>query len=261
MSSNFVYALKVQRRALSALMFREWGLTFGKRTFGISSLVASLSIKIALFALVRVTFAGALHRGMEIVPFIATGVVAFWTMRRATMIVAGGTRVKSTLSRFPQVTPLDIAIVRGLIMTGAMTAISFVIFIVLIGTGYSQSIYRPDLVVFYFFLCGMLGIGVGIIFGCVYRYLPFLRRFLMMSFMVMMFISGIFYVIPEIPYKVREYFLYNPLLHLTDLTRGAYFAVYHSELSDLSYVIRCIIIIWAIALIAERASRSRQENG
>lgn len=260
MIGNVIYAIDVQRRVWGALMFREWGLTFGKRTFGISSLVFSLSFKIAVFALVRYILGASLHRGMEMVPFIATGVIAFWTVRRTVMMVAGGTKVGPALSKFPQVTPLDIAMVRGFIMTFVIIAVAFMIFLVLIGTGYSQPIEHPELVFFYLFLCGLLGMGIGLIFGCVYRYLPFLRRVLMLSFVILMMISGIFFVIPEIPYKIREYALYNPLLHLTDLARGAYFTAYISDLSNLSYVIKFIFVTWAIGLLGERASRDRQEN-
>lgn len=68
--------------------------------------------------------------------------------------------------------------------------------------------------------------------------------------------SGLFYTAGMLPVTIREALLWNPILHVTELSRGAWFATY-DDFGELSYAFIWILGFWFVALTLERSVRSR----
>ena len=74
----------------------------------------------------------------------------------------------------------------------------------------------------------------------------------------MFWLSGIFYTATELPAAVRDLLWYSPLLHVTELTREAYFLGYVSTVSDAWYPLAVAGFFFLISIpIEEFANRRR----
>jgi capsular polysaccharide transport system permease protein len=255
--SQLTYQFRVQLRVFLALLSREWHLNFGHRTFGVFGQFLGMSLHIGAFTVTRLVLGASMHRGMEIVPFIATGVLCFWTMKRAVRMTSSGLVADPVLTWFPQITALDVALVRSFVGTIVQIGIGLGMFVLLMAVGLSKSIDDLPNLILIGMVTGLLGTGFGLILGTSFRYFPFIRSGAVLAFDVIMVLSGVFYLIPEVPYAIRGYVLYNPLAHLSDMMRGAYFSVYESTQSSPTYVLGWTIATLAFGLMSERASRHK----
>lgn len=255
--SDILNAVGNQWRVLNAVIFREAKARIGLNFIGVWGEFGRLSVAIAIFSIVRYFTSKGIHRGMEIVPFIATGVLMFWTFRRTLLIVSNTSLSYDRYSFFPQVTMLDVALGRAIVNIILYIILSFIVFGVFIVAGISQPIYRPAYVAMLLIVSGMYGLFAGLIFNALCARVRVVRPILQVALRVLMMTSGVFFVIPEIPYLVHDIALWNPLLHLNDLMRHEYFGKYKAEMADFGYAMRWLFGLIFFALVSERAMRER----
>lgn len=250
-------AIQNQLRVLSAVIFREAKARLGLNFVGLWTEFGRLAIAISIFGLIRYFSGGGIHRGMETIPFIATGVLMFWMFRRTLLFVSMTGMSADRYAFFPQVTMLDIALGRGIVNIVLYLILSFATFGVFRLVGVSPAIWNPGNVALLLVLSGLYGLFAGIILNALFERIRILRPILQVVLRVLMLTSGVFYVIPEIPHFLHDYALWNPLLHMNDFMRQEYFGKYQTELADFSYVMHWLVGLVLFALIADRAARGR----
>ncbi|WP_165837701.1 ABC transporter permease [Zavarzinia aquatilis] len=258
--SDVSNAISNQLRVLKAVTFREAKARIGLNFLGVWTEFGRLSVAIAVFSVMRYITSKGIHRGMEIVPFIATGVLMFWIFRRTLMLVSTTTLSAERYSFFPQVTILDLAISRGIVNIVLYVILSFVAFAVFMIAGVSQPIYRPAYVAMLLIVSGFYGLFAGIIFNALCTRIRLVRPVLQVALRILLMTSGVFFVIPEIPYLFHGFALWNPLLHLNDLMRQEYFGKYKAEMADFGYAMEWLFWLVFFALVSERAMRPRVER-
>ena len=72
--------------------------------------------------------------------------------------------------------------------------------------------------------------------------------------------SGIFYTATELPLPIQNILWYNPVLHLTELLREAYFLGYESPLASAWYPILVAAVFFVLSVPAERFAANRQTS-
>lgn len=255
--ADAINALDNQWRVLNAVIFREAKARLGLNFIGLWAEFGRLAFAVAIFSVVRYVTGSGVHRGMEIVPFIASGVMTFWMFRRTLFIVAMSSMSADRYAFFPQVTVLDIAIGRGIVNIVLYMILAFITFSVFVLAGVSEPIYRPPYVALVLIISGLYGLFAGLILNSLFTRIRLLRPLMQIGVRVLMMTSGVFFVIPEIPLLVRDFALYNPLLHLNDIMRQEYFGKYTADYADVSYVVHWLVGLILFGLIAERAARKR----
>ena len=65
-------------------------------------------------------------------------------------------------------------------------------------------------------------------------------------------VSGIFYVATELPKPLQDTLSWNPLLHITEGLREAYFLSYSSPIYDVNYTLICICVAFLCSIAFER---------
>lgn len=257
--NDAVNAIENQLRVLSAVIFREAKARLGQNFVGLWTEFGRLSIAIGIFSVIRYFTGSGVHRGMEIVPFIATGVLMFWIFRRTLLFVSMTSMVADRYAFFPQVTMLDIALGRGIVNIVLYVVLSFVTFGIFMIADVSGPIHRPAYVAMLLIVSGSYGLFAGIAFNALFTKIRILRPVLQVGLRFLMLTSGVFFVIPEIPYKLHGFALWNPLLHLNDIMRQEYFGKYSADYADFGYAMQWLIGLVLFALIFERAARARAE--
>lgn len=91
----------------------------------------------------------------------------------------------------------------------------------------------------------LLGIGIGMVFSVIVTSVPEMSKFISMATFPLYFLSGVMIPIQAMPHSLRQYLLYNPILHAVESFRMAFFANYHSVAGiSLQYV-----MVWAVSLV------------
>lgn len=243
-----------QMAVLRAVVYREATARFSRKTFGIVEDIGGIVLLVVVFVVIRMASGLHSHRGMELIPFITTGVLNFWTFRQSMQRTQSFHAAMGGYIGFPMVTPLDVAFSRTVLNTVIIMAIMVAAIGIMRYLGWSQEV-RNSLMVFAIMLCsGFLGFGCGILFGALMFFAPPFRLFNQIFMRLLMWTSGAFFVIPEIPYRVRLVAIYNPLLHLNDLMRSVYFSTYETQ-ADIGYVVAWMLCVTLLALCVERAMR------
>ena len=67
--------------------------------------------------------------------------------------------------------------------------------------------------------------------------------------------TGVFFTAEMLPSSVREILLYNPLLHIIEMLRTAFFVEFESRYADPDYALTWATAVLAVGLLIHRALR------
>ncbi|MFA5121364.1 ABC transporter permease [Zavarzinia sp.] len=254
---RIAHAFSVQQSVLSALIYADLRARFSRGALGIFNQILSMSWMVILFSILRYITDAPAHRGMQAIPFLSIGVFSFFVFRTTFLLSSEAIGEKSGLMRFPNVTQLDVAIATAIVNIFLFCAIAGLFFLFYIWFGFSDPISNPIELLIIMIAMGIYGFSLGLVVGLLFLYAPYLRRPITLLLRALFFVSGTFFVIPEMPAFVAPYALYNPLLHLTDMGRAAYFTIYDSAQSEPAYVLKFGAVLLMAGLVCERASREK----
>lgn len=249
----------IQRRVIHAVMMREVRTRFGRNRLGYLWAFVEPIFWVVTFAAVRYMMGARPPAGMDMLSFLATGVITFILFRTTVNHSMASILGNRPLLFYPQVRPLDIALARSL-LEGATLAAVFVV--LLSANGLYQGQLRIDdalSVIAGLLLAWLLGVGLGLFCMGLSVYSAAVERIVPIVMRPMLFISGVFFTASELPDDLRAVLLYNPVLHAVELVRDGWFREFHSDHFDLAYVIGWILLFGYLGLLLERFARRRVE--
>lgn len=101
---------------------------------------------------------------------------------------------------------------------------------------------------FFYFVTWLIGLSYGTIANSLLLRYPGVRRMNAFVFRVIAIASGLFYVSEQMPDDISYFFLFNPLLHVVQLARSAWFAEYDTTDASLAYLFYFTVCIFLLAL-------------
>jgi capsular polysaccharide transport system permease protein len=196
---------------------------------------------------------------MTMVGFVATGLIPFQIFRETVSRASNAVDANKSLLFYPQVRPLDLIIARcsleGLTSTAVLAVILGFEGLVL----GKLRVDDPLMVLLSLSMAVLLGGALGVVVGSLSVFSNTVSRIVPVLLRPLFWISGIFFTANTLPSHVRTFMLYNPVLHLVELTRGGYFADYDATYASPMYVCAWAITLLALGLMLERVARRRLE--
>lgn len=251
-------ALAAQARVLNALILRETRTRYGKHKvgflWGLLEPTMSVAVFVAIFAGLRQGSPG----GMPLVPFMLTGIVCFSLFKDPWMHMQGTIGQSQNLLAFPQISTFDVILARGLLSVALATFVLVLLLCIAGLIGEDVRVERPLGVLLACLLLATLGIGGGFVIASIEPLVPSIRQ-IMAPLMgrPLFFGSALFYTVDSIPANVRDYLLWNPILHMIELTRSEYFHTYETHYGSWSYASSWSLGALAVGLLMHRALRKR----
>ena len=251
-----------QLRVVHALILRETKTRYGEHKMGF---LWAFVEPLALVAIMAVVFSGMRSDspgGMPLVPFMITGFVPFMIFRDTMGQMIGAISQNRSLLAFPQVTTFDVVLARGLLEI----AVLLVVLAVLLGLasvfGFEVRVESPLKVLGACLTLALMGAGAGFLFASLSPVVPAVRQFVT-AFLgrPLFFGSGLFYTADTLPATVREWLLYNPLLHLIELVRSACFHEFESAHASWDYALTWAVLTLALGLLVHQALSRRAVVG
>lgn len=251
-------ALTTQIRVLNALILRETKTRYGNYKIGflwalIEPLVG-VSVFVAIFANLRNDNPG----GMPLVPFMLVGFICYALFRDPWGSMQGAISNSRSLLTFPQVTTFDVILARGILeVMVTFFVLGFLLYMAFLA-GFEVRCERPLGVLM---VCGLLcvmGIGMGFLFASLEPLIPSVKQIgSQILGRPLYFSSGLFFSAESIPAAVREYLLYNPILHMIELVRGEFFYEFETAYGSWFYASMWSFTVLAVGLLTHQAVHKR----
>lgn len=246
---------EIQKSVVFAIFIRELQARFGKFTLGYLWALLEPLFYVLVLSFVRGRFTGAPIAGLPPVIFFASGVLPFLLFRNVATNSIGSVESNHGLFNYQRVKAADVFAARFLLELLIILAVSILIFagFPLLGQEFRHNDTLQTLAVLALLL--LFTAGISLIFTVLGPIWVEAKKVLPMALRPLFFISGIFFPINSIPPAVRDYLLWNPLLHALELLRGAAFIGYTSHEASWTYLFWSSSLTFILGLAIYRLYR------
>ena len=247
--------LTVMFDVVHALFIREIKTRFGRSHLGYFWALAEPVALIVLFSAVYSLRGSEILSGVDITLFLLSGIYPFTLFRNTITKIMMAVKSNKALFIYRQVSPIDPIIAR-IIIEVAFYSLTYILFLVgLTWFGVDAWPFDPLLLLTAHAVLILLSFGIGLSLCCVIEYWGDIEKVFGMLMRPMFFLSGLFYVMSMIPQQYWHFFDWNPVLHLIELMRSAFFEEYSTEFANWSYPIYLSLSLTVLGLMLYRVNR------
>lgn len=183
--------------------------------------------------------------GAEFIPWFIVGMSLFLMFSVIMTRCMGAISASKALFAYRQLHPVDTILVRAVL---EMLIKLIVLFLLVAGAAFlGFDILPADAIsaAGVWAAVWLLGLGLGLVLSAATTTAPELAKFVSMATFPLYFLSGVMVPVQLLPHSLREYLMYNPMLHAVEAFRMAFFSGYQSIHGiSLQYV-----MFWALSLI------------
>jgi ABC-2 type transport system permease protein/capsular polysaccharide transport system permease protein len=242
----------IQKRVISALILREILTRFGRRNLGFLWLFVEPALFIVVLAAIWHGMNGPQKSGVLVEAFVLTGysTVLLWRNMPGRCIKAMAPNVALLYHR--QVKPIDIYFARAALEAAAATMSFVALAIAFIGLGLSPI---PDDILKVLAGWGLLiwyGLAMALFFGATSERGELIEKIWSPLTIVMLFLSGTFFMLESFPPAARDFLLYIPTVSCIELLREGYFGPAHKFHYNIPYVITFNAVLMLLGLAQVR---------
>ncbi len=246
---------EIQKAVVFATFLREIKNRFGRYTLGYFWALLEPLAYVAVLSFIRGRFTDAPIAGISPLLFFAAGVLPFILFRNLINTSVSSIEANLGLFTYQRVKPADIFVARFILECLIILSVVLLIFPALHYSGVEVQLNNFLLLVLVVLLTLMFFAGLGLLFTVLGPFWIESKKVVPLFLRPFFFISGVFFPISSIPQDARIYFLWNPLLHATELIRASAFANYTSHDASLVFLAGCGLISLALGLAVYRICR------
>lgn len=253
--------LALQIRVVGALVLRETRATFGTSSFGylwaIITPAASVGVLVYIFSLIgrQPPF------GASLALFFATGILTLDFFNKLSNTLMSTFDANRALFSYPIIKETDALFARLILLTATHVLIMGLFYGSLIALGLAGLPAHPASLAGAVLLTAGLGFGFGTLNAVIVSLWDSWAQVEKVLMRPLFFVSGIFYIPSNLPPEAREILVWNPVLHLVELTREGYYPNYNSTLLDPLYPVGLALVFVLLGLAGERFLRHRRAAG
>jgi len=251
-------ALIVQARVIHALMLRETKTRYGKHKLGYLWALFEPVLQILVFVVIFTIAGRQSISGMPIVLFMLTGFTPFLLFRNTMQQGLNAIDANRALLTFPQVKTIDLIVARALLEIATMTVVFVILLLGIVAMDIPVKIENPLMVVMTIMLMASTGFGLGMAFASLTPLFPSINQVVSAALgRPLFFTSGLFFTAEVIPQYGRDILLINPILHMIEMLRSAFFYEFHSDYADPAYAVATALVCVCAGLVMHRALQDR----
>lgn len=227
---------EVQKAAVKALFLREMKTRFGK--FRLGYLWAPLE-PLAHMLVMLLIFGYLMQKTMPDISFpvfLINGIIPFFLFSNITNRSVSAIEANQGLFSYRPVRPIDTIIARTL-LESFISGIVYTFLMFSLGL-LGEEIQINNLILLFcvWLLLIIFSFGVGLIFMVVGHRYPESEKFLPIILKPLYFISCIMFSMNHIPADYQQYLLWNPIVHIVEISRECVVNSYHIENVSIGYL-------------------------
>ncbi len=239
----------VTLRVVTALILREMTSTYGRKPGGYAWAILEPVAGIALLSWIFALVARNPPLGTDFAMFYASGMMPFWIFTQVSSRVSQSLRYSRQLLAYPRVTVLDALAARYLLNIVLQLLIAYLVLggiRVLVDTGTTVVLPR---ILLGFAMAAALAAGVGA-FNCVLMTaFPLWQTAWAIINRPLVLVSGVVFMIEDIPEPVRSYLTWNPLVHVVAEVRAGFYFGYHPDYVAPAYVLGVSLVLLVVGML------------
>ncbi|HBU8771000.1 TPA: ABC transporter permease [Escherichia coli] len=243
---------EVQKLTIEALFFREIRTRFGKYRLGY--LWAILEPSAHLLMLLGI-LGYVMHRTMPDISFpvfLLNGLIPFFIFSSISKRSISAIEANQGLFNYRSVKPIDTIIARALLETLIYVIVYILLMLIVWIVGEYFKITNLLRIIGTWSLLIILSCSIGLIFMVVGRTFPEMQKVLPLLNKPLYFGSCIMFPLHSIPKQYWPYLLWNPLVHVVELSRESVMPGYISEGVSLNYLAMFTLVTLFISLALYR---------
>jgi capsular polysaccharide transport system permease protein len=252
-------AIRVQFRVIAALVRRETRAHFGESRLGyLWAIIEPLAHLLVLGGLFIYILRRQAPVGGSLWLFFMTGLIPYFLYYKIASYLCGAVIENRPLLNLPPVKPLDVVVSRTIIDAAANLLVAILLFSALALGGVAAAV-PADPIRVAAALCAIVGFGfgVGMINAVITSFVRSWAFIFGLVFGPIYLLSGIFFMVDEVPSPLRDYLLYNPIVHLIIWFRGGFYPGFSSAYFSRSYATWCAILVVVLGLGLFRVTRRK----
>lgn len=238
--------LQIQRAVLFGLFVRNLRARIEGRWLGLLWML----FEPLAHVLVLVAFIGARRNligvNADYPVFLITGMLPFFLFRNLARRLPNAIRSNRGLFAYRQVKPFDALIASAMVEIALYSAVYLVALCLLGALGYHSVPHAPLELIIVSTVLVVFGISLGLLFSVLTHERPKVNTVIGLAFYPLYFASGVIFPLHNLSPIVRHWLLFNPVLHLIELSR-AYFIPNYATLPGVSLAYPAA---WALATAA-----------
>jgi capsular polysaccharide transport system permease protein len=201
---------------------------------------------------------GPTFGSMEFTVYFVTGLIPYFFFQKLVFRLLDGVDANRGLFNYRQVKPMDALMARAAV-EGLLYVVVYSVTLVVLGWGGLEVV--PDLplqVIMVNGLTGVFGASMGLLFAVLGHDRHRLRSTIRLSFLPLYFASGVILRLDLLPQHVVDLLLWNPLIHLVELSRHGFYARYPTPAGvNIYYPFAWTLVSAALGLSLYRVNRLR----
>lgn len=248
-------ALALQARVLHTLLLREMRATFGKTQLGYLWAILVPALGMSILMLVFSLAGRQPPYGHSFALFFATGLLVLEHFRKMSSSLMSGIEANRALLVYPRIGALDVLAARAMLVSATYAVIFAIFFGGLRIAGLAPLPHDPATLVVAFAVGAWLGTGIGVVNASLVGIWDGWRHVEKVLTRPLIFLSGIFYVPSVLPEAFRDVLWWNPVLHVVEWTRAAFYPIYPQEILTPWYPVAIGTGMMLLGLLLEHATR------
>lgn len=251
--TSFVESLMIQVRVVGALLMREIITRYGRNNIGFLWLfVEPLLLTLVIVLLWKFLRADRVS-SLNIIAFVITGYPMAMMWRNVSNRAIGAIAANASLLYHRNVRVLDTIFARMLLEIAGATIAQIVIMAVLSAIRWIDFPQDVFYMLLAWLLMAMFAVGLGLVICSVaYKFEAFGKVWGTLSF-IMMPLSGVFFFVHALPAQIREYVLWIPMVHGTEMFRAGYFGSSVITYENPWYLLLCnlVLLFFGLAMVSQ----------
>ncbi len=236
-------------RVVAALILRETGSRESTTSLGfLWTMIEPIAQSILMTAIFSIMSRNP-PLGTNFMLFYLTGMCSFHMYTSVQGRVAGAIRFSRSLLGFPSVTVLDAILARFLLNVFIHT-IEFAVLVSGVIWYYQLRVVPDFLAIMLSISMGAsLGLGVGCLNAVLFLASPIYESVWSILMRPLMIVSGVFFLVNNLPSSISAYLVWNPVVHVTGMMRHAFYPTYDAGFVSPAYVFLVAGITFVLGLI------------
>ena len=234
----------IVRDVIFAIFIRELKGRFGVFRLGIGWAIIDPLAFIIMMSVFRSIMGAHSIQGIPFPVFFMLGYIPFNFFSKVQSQVSGAIKASQGLFGYRQVKPIDAILARALLESLVLFFVLIILLISFSWIGIDVQIHDPLLLITSITLLIIFGLGLGMCFCILQSRVPESEKFLDIAMRPLLFVSGVFFSLDEIPQQYRHYVDWNPILHGTEMARAACYNSFTSAGGSIYY-----LGFWSILIV------------
>jgi capsular polysaccharide transport system permease protein len=243
-------------RTIVAMMLREMVTTYGRSPGGY---LWAILEPVAAITLLSIAFSLAFAQpslGNSFPLFYATAYLPYMLFHDVGNKVAASLTFSKPLMAYPAVTYVDALLARFILNTLTHIMIFALVMTTIVMTLDTQAVVDLPGVLNALAMAAALALGIGTLNCYLMLAFPAWERLWLILTRPLFILSGVFFLLEDVPPEFQTILWFNPLYHVTGAMRDAFYATYDATYVSPVYVYAVAAVTMVFGLMALRNSHS-----